>query len=353
MNRKAALLFLIPLFLVCELSPAAGAPVIAFGYLHNKSGNGNYDYLEVIFPNSFASTIQPFLAAEVRKPLQVEEILKKRGCTLKKHYDRGELSGLAAMIGADVFISGGFTPLPRNRLEIELSLYNHRSGELLTFTNTGKMETEIFRLVDRIALIVVNFLGRESLYKTRRIMPGSGIAVLTDLDAREMNLLHHTFIKKGYRLAALQVGDLRTVVCPAVTGHFRFIQTPLCSYWNMREGRETGALPPMCAGEAVRLDGLYDRHGGNHPAVEGAALERLHGSLGRGYDFLLVIGFSGNRKSCWLRAIDMKGKELVWIQSGMRAPSLTGVPVVDMGSRIAESMASEAANPLEKGSPPP
>ena len=78
MKRKAALLLLIPLFLVRELSPAAGAPVIAFGYLHNKSGNENYDYLEVIFPNSFASTIQPFLAAEVRKPLQVEEILKFR-----------------------------------------------------------------------------------------------------------------------------------------------------------------------------------------------------------------------------------------------------------------------------------
>ena len=62
--------------MTCLLAAAAeAAPVMAFGYLANKSKDGNYDYLETIFPNSFAGSIQNIFWVDVIKPIRVNRIM--------------------------------------------------------------------------------------------------------------------------------------------------------------------------------------------------------------------------------------------------------------------------------------
>ena len=66
--------------------PGKAAGDVAFGYLLNRSGNANYDYLETIFPNSFASSLASQYMMTVLRPASVDERFRKRGMELKKLY---------------------------------------------------------------------------------------------------------------------------------------------------------------------------------------------------------------------------------------------------------------------------
>ena len=56
---------------------AEAAPTMAFGYLVNKSRDANYDYLETIFPNSFANSLRNIFYVTIIKPAQIEQGARK------------------------------------------------------------------------------------------------------------------------------------------------------------------------------------------------------------------------------------------------------------------------------------
>src|SRR5271157_3610837 len=127
---------------------ADAAPRLAFGYLSNRSGDSNYDYLETIFPNSFAGTVQNMFSAKVMKPVQINKKMAKYHLTLEKEYEPYELAALTEKLSADYFIYGSFTLLPRVMIKVNIKLYRRGTNRLFAFSNTGKMEAEIFKLVD-------------------------------------------------------------------------------------------------------------------------------------------------------------------------------------------------------------
>ena len=72
------------LFLIVSL-PAFSRPVVAIGYIENRSGNRNYDYLETIFANSFGNSLRNiFDNIRVIKPLKLSRGLKAKKIKLKK-----------------------------------------------------------------------------------------------------------------------------------------------------------------------------------------------------------------------------------------------------------------------------
>ncbi len=334
-------------------SAANASTTIAFGFLNNKSDNRNYDYLETIFPNSFASSIRSVFRVEIKKPLQIEEELKRHNLVLKKHYDYSELPEIADRIGADIFIFGNFRPLPANQVRIELHLFARESGEVFTFTNTGKMETEIFRLVDRISLIVINFLGRENLYKRRAVAPGARIALLSNVDGTEFNTLCAAFMDKSYPVTALRSDDLEFAFDPERFETFRYIRTKNCSYDIITDIRPVRFYRASWTGKKYvawtdSVKAAYTKYDLNYTDIKNSTLERLRKSLGGNIDVLLIIGFSPDRKNCWLRAIDVKEKELIWMWSNLEAAALGGDRIRQMGEKISGAMQEEVKNPFEK-----
>ena len=143
--------------------------VVAFGYLHNTTKDQDYDYLETIFPNSFAASIHAIYNIDVKKPLQIEKELNLHSQSLKRVYKIFELRDLAEKISADLFVYGSFALLPENRIEITLNTYINGNDEIFSFTNIGKMETEISRLVDRITIIVINLMNEDSFFRSNKI----------------------------------------------------------------------------------------------------------------------------------------------------------------------------------------
>ncbi|MDY6968893.1 MAG: hypothetical protein SVR08_09625, partial [Spirochaetota bacterium] len=179
-------------------------PIIAFGYLTNKSDKKKYNYLETVFPNSFASSIKTIFKVQTKTPDQIDNLLRNQNQSLKKKYDHLELSYLVKMIGADIFVSGSFEPLTKKLIKITLAVYIDGSNEIFEFTNIEKMETQIASLIDRVTLNVINYMSENNLYMRNRISPGARLAILTNLDGEEQNRLLSTFMKKGYTISSLQ-----------------------------------------------------------------------------------------------------------------------------------------------------
>jgi len=335
--------------------PAAlsARPVVAFGYLHNSSGNLNFSYLETIFPNSFASSIGSVFNVEVKKPLHIEEYLKKKNLELKKSYEPDELPGLTGAIGADILITGSFTPMPYNQIRIELNLYNRSTNELFSFANTGTMETEIFKLVDRISAIVINFMKEDKLYKTRAIPAGSRLGIISNLEGSGLNSFYGQLMEKGYSVISLQCNDIGLVHDAAGFSVFRHIATPNGSIGAVTDWRPLKFhYGPWTGkdyyGNAAAVKELAEKFDLDHQAAKGRLLDRVNAVMGGRMDVLLIVGFTENRKECWVRAVDVKEKSLIWMQSGIRHEGLGEKPEATIGRKVAEFLGTEAPNPFKE-----
>jgi len=125
------------LALIMLATGAEAAPTVAFGYLTNKSRDANYDYLETIFPNSFANSLRNVFYINIVKPAQIGKELEKQGLSLAKEYRPDQLLDLSERIGADYFIYGSFVVLPNDRISISLKLYGRGLNRIFSFSNEG------------------------------------------------------------------------------------------------------------------------------------------------------------------------------------------------------------------------
>ena len=329
-------------------APAEGA-VIAFGYLENRSRDRDYDYLETIFPNSFATSVK-IADVEVFKPQMIDALLKQNfNVKLKKDYDYYELPDIAEMIGSDLFIYGNFNPLSRNRVKIVMHIYFTESKEVLTFTNIGRMETEIFRLVDRITIMVINIIHK--FYKIQKIPPGSRLAILTNVDGEEANKIYYAFLKKRYRITSFQSNDLATPLKVRTFDRFRYITTKDNSYSAIRDWRKLkffhGTWTGIEYNKRVRyLKALYKKYDLNYLDIKNMLLGKLNESFDRRIDHILIIGFNEEKSRAWLRCINIRRRDLIWIQSDIESDTLASDKLLNITEKIISYMSTVSKNPL-------
>jgi hypothetical protein len=319
----AALVLLAALFAL----RAEAAPTMAFGYLVNRSGDMNYEYLETIFPNSFASSIRNIFRVSVIKPGQADAILAKNNGRLEKKYLPYELLDLTDRLSADFFIYGYFTLLPGERIKINLSLYSRGSNRIFSFTNTGKMETEIFKLVDRITAVMIDFLGNNNFFISRTIPRGSKIGIFTNLDGAELNYLYSAFMNGGFRVASIQANSLYNDLSGPIIENFKTVSAAENSFEGVSDPRSVRFLHGTWTGARYYEEITYKREtyrifDVNYMENKFNALEKLAGH--HGIDTVMFIGFNGTRTSAWVRCLDLKSRELIWMQSNISG-SLPGI----------------------------
>lgn len=303
-------------------------PTVAFGYLTNRSGNPNFNYMEIIFPNSFASSIEAVYDCSVIKPLKLNEILEKKQLKLEKHYENYELPQITKTIGCDLFIFGFFVPLSDNTIKIVLTIYESGSNQIFTFTNIGKMETEIFKIIDRITLVVFDFFGNNGFFMSKPIMPGSAVGLITNLSPEELNSMYAEFLKAGYSVIAVQGNELDSYYAydNTIMNYFQYITTDANSYdiitdWSkftMTRGRWDGKKKKEWQEDLIKIYEVYDL---NYKVLKNTVLEKYK-KIYTACDYLLFVVFDSSRKRCWVRALNIKTKELILMHSDIVAPGL-------------------------------
>ena len=320
MKYFAGICIAVLLFLSIPLVDAEAAPTMAFGYLANNSGDDNFDYLETIFPNSFANSLKNIFDINVVKPIGVNKILKKYKMKLKKKYEPFELPELAEKTDADLFIYGNFTPLPDGRIKILLHLYSEQSKRLFTFTNIGRMETEIFRLVDRITDILLNFMDSKRFYMTQAIAPASRIGFFTNLTAEDLNEFYIPFLNNRYRISFFQANTLGDDIDEKNIEIFKSISTRDNSYDTITDKRKVKFLTGTWTGDRYIKDveaarKLFQKHDLYYQKTKNAVLDRLYKTYNGKMDYLIIVGFNSRHTKAWIRCIDLKNKDLIWMES--------------------------------------
>ena len=321
-------------------APAAAEPKMAFGYLVNRSNDPNYGYLETILPNAFASSMRNNIRSTVINPLQIGHMLQKRHLRFEKDYRPEELPELTAVLSADYFIYGNFTVLPGDSLKINLRLYCRDLNRILTFTTTGKMEIEIFRLVDRITKSITDFMGRDALFYTRVVPAGSRIGVLTNLSGYELNWLYHCLMAGGYKITGMQGNTLVNAVPDNMMDGFLQITGEENSYEMISDPTKLTSFPepgigPRFGKKIMDARDLYRLYDTDYIRTKFAVLDRL----ARYYDIttLLIIRFNGMRNRAWVRCIDLRTRNLIWMQAGV-----TG-SIPDICSALIRRMTAEVS----------
>jgi len=323
--------------------PGKAAGEVAFGYLLNRSGNANYDYLETIFPNSFASSLASQYMMTVLRPASVDERFRKRGMELKKLYSVDELAQAAGIAGADYFITGSFLPLPGNRIEIRLSVCGRKTMEVFSFTSTERMEAEIFRLVDRVTRVLAAYLRGDGLYKARAVPAGTRIAFITNVSGEELNRFYIPFLEQGFPVLCAQNNDIEALTASGHFAAFRYVTT------------KTGSLEPCGDARNVRFyhgpwnNSRFDERVKEtrdffrefdlaYAGTKEKALERMARGFGGSADVLMIVGFSRDRRASWVRAVDMKDRSLLLMLSIQQPDSLFDDPVAAIAGMIAADL---------------
>lgn len=329
------------------LDSASAVPSMAFGYLANESKDADYEYLETIFPNSFANSITNIFKVKVIKPGQINKRLSKYKLELQRYYPSYEIPDLMEKIESDFFIFGKFVPMPDNNILIVLNFYEKGSNKLFTFSNIGKMESEIFKLVDRITQILINLLSSEQFYKTGIIKKNSRLAILSNLDGADLNILYYTFKNSGYTISYMQGNTIYNHTSEDLINTFKFIYSENNSYDIITDKRKVKLLHGTWSGppyqdkvnNAKRLYNYYDFQ---YSDTKQSMLKKISKSFNGTIDYLILIGFNKWKTRAWLRCINMENMNLMWMQSNIKGSSIS-----EISETIAKKMTVKMEVPFE------
>lgn len=325
----------IPLLVLAALfaaAPVHGATVIGFGLFENRSDDRDLDFLSGILINSFAVSVETDFDITAKKPAELEQYLEETGMELKGSYRDKELYDLASALPVNYFVYGSFRPVPENRIEMTVNIYNKDTGELFSFVNTGKMETEIFNLVDRLTGIFEGCFKEDFRFKSDDIPAKTKIAFITNLDARELNEFYMEFMKQGYRICPVQGNDLASPVSAADFDRLRHVALKEKSFQRITN------TPPLVFSLSQwegkkeitaqrELRDIITRYVYRYPAEQEKVIKELSSQYRFNIDYLCIVGFDESRERAWIRGFDLThfDSSLIWIESGIKPmPSASG-----------------------------
>jgi hypothetical protein len=321
--------------------PADAATRMAFGYLANQSKDSNYDYLETIMPNSFASSAQNIFRVKVLNPNQINRILEEYNLKLEREYRPHELAGIARTLSADYFIFGSFKILARDNIKINIHFYCLETDKIFSFSNTGKMEAEIFKLVDRIANIMINFI-REEKFFSKTIPKGARIGILTNLTGEDLNSLYVSFLNSGYKVASIQANSLHNNLTPEAIKSFKYVSAGENAYQMISDPRKMKFLRGTWTGRRYdekinQIKKTYRAYDLDFIDTKSSVIDRL--ATYHHVDTVLIIGFNQVGNSAWVRCFDARTKDLIWME-----PNISG-SLDTICSAMINKMSSDATPP--------
>ena len=314
------------LFFFFGVSPSNGASYqsVAIWYVINKSSNKNYDYLETVFPESLAKSISNNSSLIVSAPGSVKDALHKEKASLDKICSPLEIREIAKKIKIDFFVYGEFVPVQGNNIKTTLHVYSRKTDSFFTFNETVVITAEIFPFVDKITSVIINY-ALKGQYIDDVIPKGRKLAFITGISDPELHELYLSFMRAGYRVSFIQNNSVNSKINNKSIMSFFYITTKNNSYNSALIEEDCGSVAP----QNCFTDEEDDSLGGLYSSVQGDV------------DCLVIIGFDRRRKSAWVRGIDLKTRNLIWIH-----PKITGSSIYEISDKMIMRMQTPMPNPF-------
>lgn len=308
----------------------ADARSAAFGLFVNESDNDSFNYLEKILPNSFAGTLKARYNFKIIKPDQIPTLTTEDNENLKKEVNEENLQQLAKNIGSDYFIYGSFKPLDDNKIKINVNVYKKGSTSVFQFEDTGYLETEIFKLVDKITLQIQNIADESMLYKSEKINSKSKLAILTNIEGDDLNSLYYEFLSTGYKISATQGNEIYAQMDSEQIKKFYHINGVNASFHMISKSKEIELLHGTWSSaeyikKIMEEKAVFDQYSFNYQIKENDVLKKIKSVSIDQVNYLIIIGFNKNKSSAWIRCLDLKDNKLLITQTGITGSSINEI----------------------------
>ena len=158
------------------------------------------------------------------------------------------------------------------------------------------------------------------------------------------------FMKKNYRVLSVQSADLHTAIDNEIIEKFRYIRTENSSYRDIEDfskyplftGTWAGKGHAEAIGAVKRIYNVYNR---DYEKKVTDSMKRMSLAFNNGIDYLMIVGFSGSRRAAWVRCIDVRSRDLVWMET--RVITSEADPVSGIVNGLVHRMTAEIRNPFE------
>jgi hypothetical protein len=323
------------------ISINASADSAAFGLFINESGNESLNYLEKILPNSFASALKNKYDYDIIKPAQIPSITDVEDTGQKKEIVREEdLERLTDNIDADYFIYGSFKPLESNKIKLTVNIYRMGTPSVFQFEETGYLETEIFKLVDKIAAQIKNIANDSMIYKNAVISSKSKLAIITNVEGDDLNSLYYEFLNSGYKLSPIQGNEIYGMMDDQQILKFYHLSGINASYHFIHNRKDVELLHGTWSGNKyykniLEEKKIYEQYSFDYLNTKKEILKKIKSFNADAIDYIIIIGFDDDKTTAWIRCLDLKDNKLIITESG-----ITGSSVDEIAKSIIKSITS-------------
>jgi len=338
---KSRFLHILFIFITLALiSTSAHAESAAFGFFINESSNESFDYLEKILPNSFASTLKNKYNYDIIKPGRIPDLSVDVDAGLKIQIIKEEdLQRITEDIDADYFIFGSFKPLEENKIKLTISIFRKGTTSVFQFEETGYLETEIFKLVDRIAVQIKNIANESMIYKSGTVSSKSKLAILTNIEGDDLNSLYYEFLAGGYKISPVQGNEIYGLMDVEQINKFYHFTGVNASYHYIHSRKDVELFHGTWSG--VEYDKkisddkkIYERYSFNYLDTKNEMLKKIKSF--DAIDYIIIIGFDDNKSTAWIRCLNLKNNKLVITETG-----IAGSSIDDITKKIIKSMTTD------------
>jgi len=315
------------IFALFFASTNAGAESVAFGFFANEAKNESLDYLEKILPNSFASALNNKYKFDIIKPGQIPGLAPEGDGSIKKEIREEDLLTLTKDINSDYFIYGSFKPLENNKIKLTINIYKKGTSSVFQFEDTGYLETEIFKLVDKIALKIKNIASESMIFKNSTITSKSKLAIITNIEGDELNSLYFEFLNSGYKLSPVQGNELYGLIDSGQIQKFYHVEGDNASFHRILSKKDVELLQGTWSGTAYSKKILedknaYEKYSFNYIKTKNEILNKFKVINADAIDYIIIIGFNEDKTNAWIRCLNLKDNNLLVTETGITGSSI-------------------------------
>jgi len=321
------------------ISIEANAKSAAFGFFINESENESFDYLEKILPNSFAGTLKTRYNFDIIKPGRITTLTSQEDTGFKKEIIREEdLTQITEDIDADYFIYGSFKPLDDNKIKLTIKIFKKGTESVFQFEDTGYLETEIFKLIDKIAVQIKNIANDSMIYKKDTIPSKSKLAIFTNIEGDDLNSLYYEFLTSGYKLSSIQGNELHSLMDYEQITKFYHFSGSNASFHLIHNRKDVKLMHGTWSGtgyynKIMEEKKIYEEYSFNYMDTKNKILKKLKSLNTNEIDYIIIIGFNEEKDNVWIRCLNLKDNKLLITEAG-----ITGSSINEIAGKIIKSM---------------
>lgn len=310
--------------------PRVMADSISLGYIINKTGNDNLNYLEKILPNSIASSLKNKYNIDITKPGQLSFLMNKDNPENKLELKDEDMFWLDDELDTDYFAYGYFSLLENNRIKLIMNIFKKDTRSIFSFEETGYLETEMFRFIDKISAQIKNITSESMIYKGAAVTPKSKFSIITNLSGEELNCLYYEFLAGGYRISSTQGNELYNIVDDDNIQKLYHVSGINASYHIIDNRKDIDLMFGAWSGKnsykkIMEDKKTFEQYAFNFSSTYNDFLKKLKAFDNDSTDYLIIIGFDDDRTNAWIRCVSIKDNRLLITESGIEGSSINEI----------------------------